>query len=119
MPHRDDDLSYDERIEVRVDGKTIKVTPAVAIVTRDGVLWDVSGLERGYTFEIDFRVQGTKKGPFVPAKVALRGRYLAKKPGRIKSNRSDQRSGVWKYDVVLRKGNVDVRSIDPSIIIRE
>jgi hypothetical protein len=116
---------YDKRIEVRIDKDTLSVTPAAAIVTpKAGVVWEVVGLPPGYSVEIDFRVQGAKpyakKGPFVSGKSArMRGRYVATSAGAIESNASDQKEGIWKYDVVLRKGDVDVDAIDPSIIIRE
>ena len=112
-------LEYDTLIEVRVGKDRItSVKPAVAIVTRQGVTWDVVGLSARYAVEIDFRVQGTKKGPFGAARP--RGRYLARKDGPIRSHESDQKGGVWKYDVILRNADgVDVHAIDPSIIIRE
>ena len=79
-------------------------------------------LPKGLTAEDAAYLQGTahraRKGPFVAGRGARRGRYLTD-GGPIHSNRTDQREGVWKYDVILRKGNVDLDAIDPSIIIRE
>jgi hypothetical protein len=111
---------YDTRVKVRVEKDTVVVEPTAAIVTpKAGVAWEIVGLPAGYSLEIDFRVQAGKKGPFVPGKARLRGRYVASGAGAIESSPSDQKDGVWKYDVVLRKGDVDVYAIDPSIIIRE
>ena len=111
---------YDTRVKVRVEKDTVVVEPAAAIVTpKAGVAWDIVGLPAGYSLEIDFRVQAGKKGPFVWGKGRLRGRYLTSVAGAIESSPSDQKDGVWKYDVILRKGEVDVYAIDPSIIIRE
>ena len=111
---------YDTRVKVRVEKDMVVVEPAAAIVTpKAGVAWEIVGLPAGYSLEIDFRVQAGKKGPFVWVKGRPRGRYVTSVAGAIESSPSDQKDGVWKYDVILRKGEVDVYAIDPSIIIRE
>ena len=113
---------YDTTIPIHVvNGKKLVVDLMAAVVSpKAGVAWKVDGLLPGYTVEFDFRVQGKIKGPFIPGKLAHpRGRYLAKVNGPIDSNPSDQKDGVWKYDIVLRQGDEVVDAIDPSIIIRE
>ncbi len=118
----------DTQVNLSSDGNTITVDRAVAIVSRQASLkqpfqWVIGSLPDGYTLEIDFRVQDTRKGPFgPPADTVVQGRYVgtANKTLRAGSLAETGPREVWKYDVVLRdRENKQKTAIDPAIIIME
>src|SRR5215813_12013243 len=68
----------DSQVSFDSDGETIKVSQPVAIVSRSSKMpfkWVIGKLPDGYTLEIDFRVMGTRKGPFSRVPGGVQGRY--------------------------------------------
>jgi hypothetical protein len=120
-------VPVDKTVNITVtDDHVLKVDPDVFVARLGGpgVEFVVSGLSKGYSVEIDFRVQGTWKGPFLRAKNLVRGRYEFQGGGEthLPSGAVDAKNvtlpSVWKYEVTLRKGNDDVMAIDPMGVFR-
>jgi hypothetical protein len=108
-------------VTVDAGARKIEVSPKISFVRRGGTLeFRVSGLPADHTLEIDYRVEGDKKGPFLKTDADPRGRATFR-PGieKIALRYDDQieETAVWKYDVVLRDGKKgDVKSVDPMTI---
>jgi hypothetical protein len=119
----------DTQVKLSSDGKTITVENAVAIVSRRASIkqpfqWVIGSLPDGYTLEIDFRVQDTRKGPFGPpgADAVVPGRYVGTANRTLAAGTLAETGPreVWKYDVVLRdRESRHKTAIDPAIIIME
>jgi hypothetical protein len=116
----------DAKVDLSSDGKTITVSPAVALVSREAQAktpfqWVIGKLPEGTTLEIDFRVQGTQKGPFKRTGPGLMGRYSGGSGSTIPAGGllGEGRS-IWKYDVILRdKDGNDLAATDPAIVIMD
>src|SRR5262249_46712496 len=118
----------DTKVDLSSDGKTITASPAVALVSRAAQAktpfkWVIGTLPEGSTLEIDFRVQGTQKGPFKRAAGATwpMGRYAGGSGSTITTGPLlGEGREVWKYDVVLRdKDGNDLAATDPVVVIME
>jgi hypothetical protein len=115
----------DTQVSFDSDGETIKVSQPVAIVSRSSgtpFKWVIGKLPEGYTLEIDFRVMGTRKGPFNRVPGGVQGRYTGTSGQTLPAGdlpATGERE-VWKYDVVVRdrEGNQKTAT-DPAIIIME
>jgi len=109
-------------VTVKVDPTAgrIDVSPKVSFVRWGGTMeFRVEGLTAG-TLEIDYRVEGNRKGPFLKTESDPRGRIVFK-PGvnKIALRYDDEikETVVWKYDIALRDGkNADLKVIDPMTI---
>lgn len=123
------DYGPDTQVNLSSDGNSIKVDRPVAIISRKASAkqpfqWVIGSLPDGYTLEIDFRVQDSRKGPFGPPfpDAVVEGRYAGaanKTLGAGTLAETGPRE-VWKYDVVLRdRENKHKTAIDPAIIIME
>jgi hypothetical protein len=117
--------SYDTQVSFDSDGEKITVSQPVAIVSRNPKTpfkWVIGKLPEGYTLEIDFRVMGTRKGPFGRVGNGVQGRYAGTSGQTLPAGDLPARGEreIWKYDVVLRdrEGNQKA-AIDPAIIIME
>ena len=115
-------LPLDGQVVFKVDVKanTVGVEPMVFLQRLGGgVDFMALGLVEGYTLEIDFKTQGGARGPFSRGATLARGRYTlnAKTPS-LPSGAAD-RSGAWKYEVVLRDARGDdVVAIDPMGVLK-
>jgi len=117
---------YDAKVDLSSDGKTITVSPLVAVVSRAAQAktpfqWVIGKLPDGYTLEIDMRVQDGRKGPFKRSGTAPMGRYSGGSGATLPAGALlGEGREVWKYDVVLRdKDGHDQAAIDPVIVIME
>jgi hypothetical protein len=100
-------------------GWKIEVKPKVSFVMLGGSLaFEVAGLPKGYTLEIDYRAEGDKKGPFRKRGNDPRGRLTFAAPDRIVLYYDDSvDTAVWKYDVALRDEKGDDKAvIDPMTV---
>jgi hypothetical protein len=115
----------DTQVTVESDGSKISVSPSVAVVSRRSATpfkWVIGKLPEGYTVEIDFRVQGTRKGPFGRVSGGVQGRYTGTSGQTLPAGElpATGEREVWKYDLVLRDGEGNHKTaIDPAIIIME
>jgi hypothetical protein len=117
-----DPVDVDREVAITVDNGRITVVPPVALM-RDGgsIDWNVTGLARGQTLELDFKVgPGNRKGPFPRPQGGSNGRYnLSPDKPKVSSGAYQREAGynVWKYEVVLRdeSGN-DIAAVDPIIV---
>jgi hypothetical protein len=116
---------YDTQVTFDSDGEKITVSQPVAVVSRSASTpfkWVIGKLPEGYTLEIDFRVMGTRKGPFNRVTGGVQGRYTGTSGQTLPAGdlpASGERE-VWKYDVIVRdrEGNHKTAT-DPAIIIME
>jgi hypothetical protein len=117
--------AYDTQVTLDSDGEKISASPMVAVVSRSAATpfqWVVGKLPEGFTLEIDFRVVGTRKGPFSRVGNGVQGRYTGTSGQKLPAGAlpATGEREVWKYDVVLRdrEGNHKT-AIDPMIVIME
>jgi hypothetical protein len=115
----------DTQVTFESDGERITATPAIALVSRRSTTpfkWVIGKLPEGYTVEIDFRVQGTRKGPFGRVPGGVQGRYAGTSGQTLPAgdlSATGERE-VWKYDLVVRDRDGNHRTaLDPAIIIME
>jgi len=117
--------SYDTEVTFDSDGEKITVSQPVAIVSRNPKTpfkWVIGKLPEGYTLEIDFRVMGTRKGPFARVGNGVQGRYTGTSGQTLPAGNLPDRGEreIWKYDVVLRdREGSQKAAIAPAIIIME
>lgn len=121
-PKTVDSVVIDEQIALDVDvaRRTISVDKPIAIIKHNTLFsWRVT-VPAGHELEIDFRVQGTRKGPFARPSSGFTGRYLAKEGTTVipAGEVVVRQRAVYKYDVILWKVNPreDVAAIDPMIV---
>ncbi len=100
--------------------KVISVDQPIAIIKHDTMFsWRVT-VPAGHELEIDFRVQGGRKGPFARPGTGSTGRYVAGEGTTVipAGPVALRQRGVYKYDVILWqvKPREDVAAIDPMII---
>jgi hypothetical protein len=103
-------------------GPTVTVSPSTASVKANGrASWEIVQLPTGYTYELDFNMESTTKGPFPSSGNAAnpsRGVYVGVN-GTNLSLVNDQAVGTsWKYNVLVydQSGGVVVE-LDPIIDI--
>ncbi len=115
-------VPVDTEVKISFDGRSISVEPRLAFVSsKSPFRWVVGSVRGGASLEIDFRVQGTRKGPFERPKGGFTGRYTAK-PGETVPAGGVAQGGreAWKYDLIVRdEGGKDLAATDPMIIIIE
>lgn len=118
----------DTQVALSSDGQTITVSRPVAILSRAAskatpFTWAIGTLPDGDKLEIDFRVQGARKGPFTRPEQSKdpQGRYTATANQTIAAGPlPGEGREVWKYDVILRdKDGNHKTAIDPAVIIME
>jgi hypothetical protein len=117
-----DPVDVDRTVAITIDNNRITANPMVALMRDGGTIeWNVTGLARGQTLEIDFKVgYNNRKGPFPKPEGWPIGRYnlTADRP-KFTSGPYQGSAGyaVWKYEIVVRdeSGN-DVAAIDPVIV---
>ena len=117
-----DPVDVDRTVTITIDNNRITAKPMVAVMRDGGVIdWDVSGLARGQTLEIDFKVGNlNRRGPFPKPEGWPIGRYsLTGDKPKASSGAYQASAGyaAWKYELVLRDENGnDLAAIDPVIV---
>lgn len=112
-------ILIDRQATVTYEGGKLSVVPFIAVIEKATEFsWSLSSLPDGYTVEIDFRVQGDRKGPFVRPSGGQTGRYVGKGGQVIEAGRVEvQKRDVHKYDVIVRDATgKDVAAVDPMMI---
>jgi hypothetical protein len=117
-----DPVDVDRTVAITIDNNRITANPMVALMRDGGAIeWNVSGLGRGQTLEIDFKVGfNNRRGPFPKPEGWPIGRYsLTGDKPKVSSGAYQASSGyaAWKYELVLRDENGnDLSAIDPVIV---
>lgn len=117
-----DPVDVDRTVTITIDNNRITANPMVALMRDGGVIeWNVTGLARGQTLEIDFKVGfNNRRGPFPKPEGWPIGRYsLTGDKPKVSSGVYQASAGyaTWKYELVLRDENGnDVAAIDPIIV---
>jgi hypothetical protein len=116
----------DTEVTIASDGRSITISKAVAIVSRSAATrfaFKIGSLPEGHKVEVDFEVQGTRKGPFARAEGAAdpQGRFTGGANATLTTGPlTGEGREVWKYEVVLRDAKDNhVTAIDPMIVIME
>ena len=115
-----DCIPFDKSVTLTTKGDQIVAQPMVAVVRPGETLTFVAEDLGERILEIDFNVQGTRKGPFLEyTKDRPRGRFLLSREAGKLTVTYDKAAGegVWKYEVVLRhRDGRDVAAIDPAAV---
>ena len=115
-----DCIPFDKVGTFTTTGEQIVASPMVAVVKGGETLTFVADDLGDRTLEIDFNVQGTRKGPFLDdGKNRPQGRLtLSREIGKATATYDKTAGeGVWKYEVVLRtRDGRDLAAIDPAAV---
>lgn len=119
-PPPGDCIPFDKAVTFTTKGDQIVAHPMVAVVRPGQTLTFVADDIGERILEIDFNVEGTRKGPFRDyAKDRPRGRFILSRDSRQVTATYDKEAGegVWKYEVVLRdREGRDLSAIDPMTV---
>ena len=115
-----DCIPFDKTVTLSVKGDQIVASPMVAVVRPGEALTFVAEGLGERILEVDFNVEGSRKGPFLDyTKERPRGRFaLSRETGKVTvTYDKEARDGVWKYEVVLRdREGRDLAAIDPAAV---
>ncbi len=136
-PKNTDCVPVDKVVAVTASSSKVDVDIEAALIKTGGSIgWSIKGLPAGYSLEIDFHAQGTRKGPFQATAELIRAR--AKEKSNVVSlgdrytvtgavagetvlvtSFPAAYSGVWKYAVTVRDaGGAVAAAIDPMIVVK-
>ena len=115
-----DCIPFDKTVTFSTKGDQIVAQPLVAVVRPGETLTFVADDLGDRVLEIDFKVEGQRKGPFREfAKDRPRGRFTLSREAAKATATYDKEvgDGVWKYEVVLRdREGRDLAAIDPMAV---